>query len=348
MSKKVENIDVSDDDFKLKKSTDSNDKETLFKRAKAKYFTVALTVGLGQLDSILKKSYWNTYYCAYELKRDGKKITTKYCKNRWCMVCNRIRTAVSIKKYSDEIKSWGSDSYFVTLTIPNVPADVLGETIGKMLRDFTNIVQVIKKRRNHKFIAIRKLECTYNPERNDYHPHYHCIVKGKQVAELLKQEWLKRYLDAENYLQDIREADLGSLMEFFKYFTKVICTKSDKNNKDFLKAPIEYRRKIYINALDVIFTSMYNRRTYQNYGFKALDIDEKSEEVIELAENNNEISYFKWDKEIHDWLNIDSGEVLTGFEPSEALQQLVDDIKQDCNGTGAVLQQNRSGTTTGL
>jgi plasmid rolling circle replication initiator protein Rep len=348
MRKKVENSDILNDDFKLNSSTDLSAKNTLLKRARAKYFTLGLIFGLVDLDSLLKKSYWNTFHCAEELVQDGSKITSRYCKNRWCLVCNRIRTAISILKYSDEIKSWDKDSFFVTLTIPNVPAALLGETIGKMLRDFSNIVRVIRTRRKLDFIGIRKLECTYNPNENTYHPHYHCIINGKKVADRLKKEWLKRYPLAEEFLQDIREADGNSLMEFFKYFTKVISTKSRKNNKNGLNAPVEYRRKIYIHALDVIFIAMHNRRTYQNYGFKAKNIDEDSEGVIELAENNNEISYFKWEKELHDWLNIASGEILTGFEPSEAVKQLLDDIKQDCNGTVPVLQQDYNGIATGL
>lgn len=330
------NIDVLDEDFKLNSSTELSDKQRLINRARAKYFSLGLVFGLVELESPLKKSYWNTFHCVEELIQDGNKITSKYCKNRWCLVCNRIRTAIAIKKYADEIKSWGDDSFFVTLTIPNVPGNLLFSSLNKMLKDFKKIVRKIQYQKLS-FVGLRKIECTFNPERNDYHPHCHCLVKGKKVAELLKQEWLKCYLNAEDYLQDVRQADVGSLMEFFKYFTKVISTKSRKNNKDGMKPPVEYRRKIYITALDVIFQAMYNRRTYQNYGFKAQNIDEMSEEIIELAENNNEINYFKWEKELHDWLNIASGEVLTGFEPSGALKRLLDDIIQDCNGTATGL-----------
>ena len=85
--KKIENVE---ENFNLNRSTDKDNKSILIKRARAKYFTLGLMFGLVELKSELKKSYWNTYYCASTIEHDGNKLKSKYCKNRWCLVCNRI------------------------------------------------------------------------------------------------------------------------------------------------------------------------------------------------------------------------------------------------------------------
>jgi plasmid rolling circle replication initiator protein Rep len=323
MENKLGKNDINDD-FKVSAKIGKNDKSILLKRARAKYFTLGLMMKMVDLGSELKKSYWNTYYCATTMKQEANKITTKYCKNRFCIVCNRIRTAINILKYYGEIESWEEDErYFVTLTFPNVKDDVLLDTIDDMFKNFSQIMDVAKKRKV-KLIGIRKLEVTYNPERNDYHPHFHLICRGKEVAEMLRTEWLKRYSGAEKYCQDIRKADKGAVMELFKYFTKIITSKSGEKH-DSEKAPIEFRRKIYVNALDNIFCSIRGRRTFQNFGFKAKNIDEEKIETVEVDKICNEIQYFNWERELHDWINADTGECLTGYKPSEAMKKLVNE-----------------------
>ena len=49
--------------------------------------------------SSLKKSYQNSINCASILLPKEDKLTTHYCKNRWCPVCQSIRIAVLIKAY---------------------------------------------------------------------------------------------------------------------------------------------------------------------------------------------------------------------------------------------------------
>lgn len=302
-----------------------NVRNTLLKRARSKYFTNGLIYNLLKLDSPLKQSYWRTYRCAETIIESNGEYTSEYCKNRWCITCNKIRTAINIKKYSSEISSWGIDKYMVTLTIPNIDSTILNETIDDMLHTFTNCSRSIKKK--YPFLALRKLECTYNPDTNTYHPHFHCVVKGKQVADLLKLEWIKRYPSAELFCQDVRQCNDNSVMELFKYFSKVISTQKYKNSDN---APVEYKRKIYINALDIIFQAVHGRRTFQNYGFNAKNVDENEGETLiscEIKDISGEINHYRWEKGVNDWLNIGTGEVLTGYKPSEALIKLLDDIE---------------------
>ena len=58
------------------------------------------------------------------LLQEGGKLSAKYCGNRWCLVCNSIRTAKLFAAYGPTLRSW-EDAHFVTLTIPWImPFDV--------------------------------------------------------------------------------------------------------------------------------------------------------------------------------------------------------------------------------
>ena len=166
--------------FSLKKIT----KKTLQKRAKSKAFTLSYLFDLIDLKSPLLKSYWQTYHCTNAILQEGKKLKSKYCNQRWCLTCNRIRTAKIINGYKSEIDKFNSP-HFVTLTIPNVKAKDLKKSIEEMNKTISKINNNLKRRHSTKIKALRKYECTYNSKRNDYHPHFHLIVDGKEESEKL-------------------------------------------------------------------------------------------------------------------------------------------------------------------
>jgi len=313
--------DSTGSNFILDDNTKIKDEESLTRRARAKYFSYAVIFPLIDLDSPLQKSYWNTYHCCEILIREGEKITGSYCKNRWCTVCNRIRTAVLINTYKPVLDSW-EDKWFVTLTVPNVPAEELNDAIVTMQNEFRRIRKTLGKRnergKGNKFMGLRKLECTYNPVRADYHPHYHIIVRGEDVARGLLNEWLKRYPDARDIAQDVRPADNDSVMELFKYFTKLIV----KVNRD--------DRQVYIEPLDMIFRAIRGKRTFQNFGFTApKEVEKPDDEAMELADEiEQEVirESYQWHQDYHDWIGHQTGEVLTGYVPSPKFRKLVEGI----------------------
>jgi len=111
----------TEDSLVFTKGTNVNDKKTLIKRARRKYMSTGLALRLVDAnkqnqESILKKSYWNTFHCCGQLAvmKSGK-VTSSYCKNRWCLVCNSIRTAQLIIKYKPILKEW-DEKVMVTLT----------------------------------------------------------------------------------------------------------------------------------------------------------------------------------------------------------------------------------------
>lgn len=289
------------------------DKKNLTKRARSKHISNKITLSLADLNSPLKKAYWNTFYCNETLIQNGQTITGKYCKNRWCSTCNRIRTAQLIKGYTEPLSNI-DDKHFVTLTVPNVRADELKIQIETMLSEFGRIKDTFRKRKTP-IIGIRKLECTYNSNSNTYHPHFHIIVSGKHIAIEIVKEWLERFPDTNNLAQDVRAADDNSVHELFKYFTKIATySKIDKT------------RKIHIVSLDTIFRAMKGKRVFQPMGIKKYvpeDIEEIQSQEYDIEEQFVE---WKWNEEYSNWIDIQTGECLTDYEPSPGVIELLKNI----------------------
>lgn len=280
--------------------------KTLAKRAGAKWLQRALILQLIELNSPLKKSYWNTWHCSNILLQEGKKIITKYCNNRWCPVCNRIRTAKLINGYLPEFKKM-VDPRYVTLTFPNVSGPELRGAFLRMVQEFNRIRKVLVYQ-GIKINAIRKLECTHNELNDTYHPHYHLILEGKEIGDALIKEWLLRYPEAEDWCQTNIRADESTLIELCKYSAKLF-TKSQTGKENGLTV-------ISVNprALDVIYQAMYRIRTLQSMGWikkVSEDIEELDSQVIEDIQEGTDV--WTWEQDASDWVNS-SGEFLTGCE----------------------------------
>ena len=252
-----------------KSETEAKKGETLLKRARAKYFSTPLAINLAKLRSPLEKSYRNTVYCSSILSQEDGKIVGSYCGNRWCMVCNRIRTARAIQRYMPIVESW-PDKYLVTLTLKNVSASELPKRLDFMVKTFQATKLAIRRTDRRKLVALRKLECTYNARTAEYHPHFHIVVAGADAARLLVLRWLERHPESADIKgQDFRPCDNGTLREMFKYFTKLVAK----------------TRMVSTNALDVIFQSMKGHRVYQPVGFAiAPEIPDESAEQIAPVE----------------------------------------------------------------
>ena len=230
----------------------------LQKRSRRKAITDAITYRLVDIDSPLHKSYWQTHHCTRTVLQDGNQLKSRYCNQRWCLVCNSIRTGKLINGYSPAIESM-TNPYFVTLTIKNVKAYNLKRSIEAMQKEFVRTKDILRKR-GIVLKGIRKVEVTYNESTKEYHPHFHCIIDGCKESFCLVSEWIKRHPEQATYKgQDIRFADKETPAELFKYFTKMLT-----KNGQFL-AP----------QMDIVFRAMKSKRVFQPFG----GIKIQSEEV---------------------------------------------------------------------
>jgi hypothetical protein len=263
-------------------------------------------------------SYRNAVYCNETLTQEAGKIAGKYCGTRWCLACNAIRTARAWNTYQPVLETW-SDRQLVTLTIRNVTGPELDATIDELLKAATRVKDSLRKTDGVKLVAIRKLECTYNDKRDDYHPHLHFVVENRRMAELLVSRWLEQFSDrADSKAQDIRPATAGSAGELFKYFTKLV-------TKEKMMPAL---------ALDVIFRALRGHRVYQNVGFTKPPIAEDEEAELLLDKGTpaptrpTETIAWEWVQSASDWIDASTGDCLTGYEPGERFRRFVESVSK--------------------
>jgi len=138
--------------------------------------------------------------CAYYLAMVGDKDLVKkklykgyFCGNRFCPMCRwreMKKDALKISVLMKHIQQKHNKTFlFLTLTAPNVTGDKLENEITKYNKAFKNLM----KRPEVLLITkgyVRKLEITYNAERNDYHPHFHILIAVNN--SYFKKNYIKR------------------------------------------------------------------------------------------------------------------------------------------------------------
>lgn len=240
--------------------------------------------------------YLDTTTCASQLITDDYAVRAQhYCHKRHCVVCNRIRSAQLHHSYFPSVKQL-PDKFAVTLTLPNCSAFDLKDQIEHTVKVFRKVLDTINKRikRNklEPLAGLRKLECTYNPIREDYHPHLHVLVNRKDYAEQIVEAWLSEFQDASINAQLIQTADNRYCFELFKYFTKIVAGTS--------KVATQSKNTIFLKELDVIFRSMQGQRIFQPFGtIKALKEPDKPKMKHAIGENEY---YVHWHQQLATWV----------------------------------------------
>lgn len=311
--------------------TDYFDNPSLINRARRK--TISRAVILMLIDIAKEKGdkqrvqhYWNAYHCQSKIYRSENKLYGKYCKNRFCTVCCAIRKADIINRYFPIIKKW-QDPHFITLTVKSISARNLNKWIKGMNKAFKLILNRCKKRYQRgtgiQLIGIKSLECNFNPQRKTYNPHFHIIVSSKQIADLLKKEWMLQWnrtstLHASHKAQFIRKVDSleRDLIETIKYGSKIFTEPDIKNKKENSFAPI-----IYAKALDNIFVAMKSQRIFERFGFNLPQQKQKEPSTKLLFD----FKTYVFNSNATDWIDENTGECLTGYAQPTELQYLLND-----------------------
>ena len=101
------------------------------------------------------------------------------CKHRFCPVCSwrkARKNALKISILMQYLREKENKEFvFLTLTAPNVKADELSDEIKHYNQSFQRLMQRKEVKAAVKGY-VRKLEVTYNKERDDYHPHFHVVL----------------------------------------------------------------------------------------------------------------------------------------------------------------------------
>ena len=290
------------------------------KRARRKYITYPFISELLKIDSPLKKSYLNTWhccksvYCNEETAKTGRYLS-KYCKNRWCLVCASIRTAVLINTYKP-ILSWWNDKHLLTLTIRNCSEELLRKKVQEMNAVFYDAVRLDRKKKKGSLgiKCVKKMEVTYSEKLKNYHPHFHIITETLGQASYLLDYWFDHYgrEEVNSQGQDIKKADDESMIELFKYFTKIVTKKR-------IIPPVN---------LNEIFIAIRQMHTVRPFGFKVL-LPEDDEEIEFDEESVEALDYdvYGWEQDLHDWVSKVTGEKLSGYIPSDKVKKWVEQFE---------------------
>lgn len=166
-----------------------------------------------------------------------KLLKSNSCNNRFCPICAKnksVKDAIAMKIISNYVKSLKRAFIFVTLTAPNCKGEDLKEEINK----YNDSFKLMFKRKEFRFVKgfVRKLEVTYNQEKDTYHPHFHILVSvlpsyfTNPKQYMPRAEWLKNWQEVMNDfsitqvdVRRVKENKNGvdnSILELTKYIAK--------------------------------------------------------------------------------------------------------------------------------
>lgn len=216
--------------------------------------------------------------------------SANFCKNRFCPMCSwrmARKEALKISVLMKYIKDKHDKEFiFLTLTTPNVEGDKLNEEINKYNHSFQKLMQ----RKEVKNIAkgyIRKLEVTYNKDRNDYHPHFHVMIAVNKSY----------FTDTKQYISQSRWLEIWQQTTGDPSITQVNVKKIRTNDNKEVAEIAKYGAKdadylVSQEVFDIFYTALKGKRILVYSGlFKDVN------------------SLFK-NKKLNDYLEIDQNEYI--------------------------------------
>jgi plasmid rolling circle replication initiator protein Rep len=241
--------------------------------------------------------HWLTFIADWE-EAKLRLESANFCKWRFCPMCAWRKSRVDAQRISvlmSYIAAKHKRSFImVTLTAPNVKRDKLSEEITKYNKAFKEFVRTKEiAGMNHGYL--RKLEITYNEERDDYHPHFHVVFAVNSSyfsgGQYLKQaKWLDLWRDCmkDNSITQVdvravkRKTDPDTLAESFdvEEFAKYAA-----KDADYLKSK---------EVFDGFYQALKGRQQITYSGIFA--VANKKYKADELAD------YIETDKTVYYWV----------------------------------------------
>lgn len=208
------------------------------------------------------------------------------CDNRFCPICawkksrkNALKISVLMQYLREEEKK---EFVFLTLTAPNVKADELDDEIKHYNKSFQRLMQR-KEVKSAVKGYVRKLEVTYNKERDDYHPHFHVILAVNKSyftdtkAYIARDRWLELWQQStKNNLitqVDVRKVKVTDnkkeVSEIAKYSAKDSDYLEDEKVFDTFYKSLSGKRLIVYSGLFKDASKLYENKELEKY--KELD-----------------------------------------------------------------------------
>ena len=251
------------------------------------------------------------------------------CKNRFCPICSwkkARKDALALSVMMQYLKEEEQKEFvFLTLTAPNVKAAELEDEINHYNHSFQKLMQ----RKEVKTIVkgyVRKLEVTYNEQRDDYHPHFHVLLAvNKSYFTQTTQ-----YINRDRWLELWQQVTKNSLI------TQVDVRKvsNSKDDKVFEVAKYSAKDSEYLvnqEVFNTFYKALKGKRILSYSGlfkeamtkFKAGDLEKYKEQdttqyVYALLYNWGKKAYIEEERRL-----------LTEEEQKEVNGQLFDEIEVD-------------------
>ncbi|HCT1272225.1 TPA: protein rep, partial [Staphylococcus aureus] len=158
------------------------------------------------------------------------------CKNRFCPVCSwrkARKDALGLSLMMQHVqKEHKKEFIFLTLTTPNVSKNGLEDEIKHYNQSFRRLSNRTKFKKVVKGY-VRKLEITYNKERDDYNPHFHVLIAVNKSYftdknyYISQKEWLNLWRDVTGmpeitqvHVEKVKANNDKELYEMAKYSGK--------------------------------------------------------------------------------------------------------------------------------
>lgn len=215
--------------YNMEKYTEKKRRNQVFKKLIERH------IGDNQMDLVENCNTFLSFVTDKTLEKK-KLYKANPCKNRFCPVCawrKARKDALGLSLMMQYVKQVESKSFiFLTLTTPNVTAEHLESEIKHYNESFRRL----SNRKHFKSVAkgyVRKLEVTYNAERDDYHPHFHVLIAVNKSYftdkryYISQQEWLDLWRDVTGnpditqvHVQRVKQNNQKELYEMAKYTGK--------------------------------------------------------------------------------------------------------------------------------
>lgn len=304
----------------MNKYTEKKQKNQVLKKFIEKYISEASLELIEDCDTFMM-------FVGDETMEKKKQHKGNSCKNRFCPICawrKAKKDALALSVMMEYIKEEHQKEFiFLTLTAPNVPAEELNDEIKDYNKAFQRLMQRQEVKKVVKGYA-RKLEITYNEERNDYHPHFHVLIAVNKSY----------FQDRKQYINHDRWLDLWRQVTKNPLITQVDVRKLRKNSKKEIAEVAKYGAKdsdylVNQEVFDVFYQSLKGKQIIVYSGlfkdamklFKAGDLDKFKE--IDTTRYVYAIMY-NWGQS--DYVEKER-RLLTESEQKEVNRQLIDDME---------------------
>ena len=253
------------------------------------------------------------------------------CKNRFCPICawkKARKDALSLSVMMQYLKAEEQKEFiFLTLTAPNVKADELEDEIKHYNHSFKKLMERQEVKRAVKGY-VRKLEITYNEQRDDYHPHFHVLLAVNKSY----------FTDKNYYINRDRWLGLWQQVTDNPTITQVDVRKASNSKDDKVYEVAKYSAKdsdylINQEVFNVFYKALKGKRILSFSGlFKEAMTKFKAGELEEYKEKDMTkyvyALFYNWGKKEYIEQEV---RLLTEEEQKEINGQLFDEMEIEDN-----------------